>query len=303
MDRVDQIYESEFSIRMVLVDDNDLLNLNTPAAGLRAPTARAARRPATTRPTSRPAPAACCSRARRWPARSSAPRTSTSATWCSATNGGGVAVPRRRRLEHAQGGRLHRPAAAGRRLLRRGLRGPRDGPPVRRQPHVQRQRVRLRRSATATTRPRSSRAAARRSWPTPASASRTTCSRTATRTSRSGAPREITRYDDLDQRRRRKEVQNVSLNGFDTDGDSFTLSYNGVDSAPIVRGAELHPAGHRERHRGDPRLARRRDGRGQRVRRLRAVRPVRRHRLLAQVRRHAGAHRRADSWRSPTRAG
>jgi hypothetical protein len=32
------------------------------------------------------------------------------------------------------------------------------------------------------------------------------------------------------------EVQTVSLRDFDTDGDSFTIAYNGVDSAPIVRG-------------------------------------------------------------------
>jgi hypothetical protein len=32
------------------------------------------------------------------------------------------------------------------------------------------------------------------------------------------------------------EVQTVSLRDFDTDGDSFTVGYNGVDSAPIVRG-------------------------------------------------------------------
>ncbi|HEX2772341.1 MAG TPA: M12 family metallo-peptidase, partial [Micromonosporaceae bacterium] len=32
------------------------------------------------------------------------------------------------------------------------------------------------------------------------------------------------------------EVQTVSLRDFDTDGDSFTIGYNGVDSAPIVRG-------------------------------------------------------------------
>ena len=50
--------------------------------------------------------------------------------------------PRRRRpLE--QGGRLHRHPDAGRRLLRDRLRGARDGPPVRRQPPVQRQPAQL----------------------------------------------------------------------------------------------------------------------------------------------------------------
>lgn len=33
------------------------------------------------------------------------------------------------------------------------------------------------------------------------------------------------------------EVQTVSLRDFDTDGDSFTVAYNGMDSAPITRGA------------------------------------------------------------------
>ncbi|WP_262014410.1 M12 family metallo-peptidase [Micromonospora sp. Mcm103] len=39
------------------------------------------------------------------------------------------------------------------------------------------------------------------------------------------------------------EVQNVSLYGFDADGDSFTVSYAGADSAPIVRGVNYTTAG------------------------------------------------------------
>ena len=50
--------------------------------------------------------------------------------------------PRRRRRQQ-QGAGLHRPADPGRRLLRRRLRGARDGPPVRRQPHLQRHAVQL----------------------------------------------------------------------------------------------------------------------------------------------------------------
>ena len=50
--------------------------------------------------------------------------------------------PRRRRREQ-QGAGLHRALDAGRRLLRRRLRGARDRPPVRRQPHVQRHAVEL----------------------------------------------------------------------------------------------------------------------------------------------------------------
>jgi hypothetical protein len=54
--------------------------------------------------------------------------------------------------------------------------------------------------------------------------------------------REIYRYTNLDQPDL-NERQNVSLLGFDTDGDSFTLSWNGVASAPIVRGLNYTPEG------------------------------------------------------------
>ena len=53
-------------------------------------------------------------------------------------------LPRRRR-RRLQGRRLHRPAGAEGRLLRHRLRRPRDRPPVRRQPHLQRRPRRLRR--------------------------------------------------------------------------------------------------------------------------------------------------------------
>jgi hypothetical protein len=39
------------------------------------------------------------------------------------------------------------------------------------------------------------------------------------------------------------EVQTVSLRGFGTDGDSFTIRYNGSDSVPIVRGTNYTAAG------------------------------------------------------------
>lgn len=39
------------------------------------------------------------------------------------------------------------------------------------------------------------------------------------------------------------EVQTVSLRDFDTDGDSFTVNYGGADSAPIVRGVNYTTAG------------------------------------------------------------
>ena len=80
-----------------------------------------------------------------------------------------------------------------RRRLRRRLRRPRDGPPVRRQPHVQRHHRRLRRRQPRRRAPPTSRAAARRSWPTPASAAPRTCSRTATPTSTRSSLDEIDR--------------------------------------------------------------------------------------------------------------
>ena len=117
--------------------------------------------------------------------------------------------PRRRRRQQ-QGAGLHRALDAGRRLLRRRLRGARDRPPVRRQPHASTARSRTAPAATAARPTRSSPAAARRSWPTPASASRTISSRTATRTGRSAASRR-SRPSSPANRPPINEVQNVSL--------------------------------------------------------------------------------------------
>ena len=95
----------------------------------------------------------------------------------------------RRRRRQQQGARLHRPGHADRRLLRRRLRGARDGPPVlrHRTPSTASWAAA---AATAAARARSSPAPAPRSWPTPASAAATTSSRTATRT---GSRRATTR--------------------------------------------------------------------------------------------------------------
>ena len=111
--------------------------------------------------------------------------------------------PRRRRPP-TQGVGLHRHPQARRRLLRGRLRRARDGPPVRGQPHLQRQPGQLLGGATATAAPRSSPAAARRSWPTPGSAARTTCSRTPTPTSRSAASRRSPTYVGSGPGRRRR---------------------------------------------------------------------------------------------------
>ena len=102
------------------------------------------------------------------------------------TGGGGVAelgVP----VHEQQGARRHRQLQSDRRRLRHRLRGPRDGAPVRRQPHLQRHHQQLRqRQPQRVVRP-TSRAAAPRSWPTPASAAPRTSSRTATTPSTPGA--------------------------------------------------------------------------------------------------------------------
>ena len=71
------------------------------------------------------------------PASSSAPATTTSATSRSASTAAGSPASASSAGDCKAGG-LHRAADAGRRLLRDRLRRPRDGPPVRRQPHLQR---------------------------------------------------------------------------------------------------------------------------------------------------------------------
>ena len=183
MNRVNQVYEDETAIRLVLIADNDRLNLDTAGADHRAeravrrrgvltPVARVRRRHAHPHPH-RDRPAHRREQLRHRPHRARRRRRRRR-------------QPRRRRRQR-QGAGLHRPADPGRRLLRGRLRGARDGPPVRRPPHVQRHAAQLLRRQPQRRPARSSPAAARRSWPTPASASRTTCSRTATRTGRSAA--------------------------------------------------------------------------------------------------------------------
>ena len=95
---------------------------------------------------------------------------------------------------------------------------------------------------TRTAARRSSPAAARRSWRTPASAVRTTSSRTATRTGRSGASRR-SRTTSRPVRPPINEVQTASLRDFDGT-DSFTIELNGAQSATITNGTNYSAAGH-----------------------------------------------------------
>ena len=118
--------------------------------------------------------------------------------------------------------------------------------------------------------PRSSRAPARRSWPTPASATRTTCSRTAIRT---GSPKS---YEEIlalvtgnPARPLVNEVQNVSLRDFD--GDRLVhADLRRHDHRPVHRAARTTPPpASRPRCRGH----RGPDGRADRLRHQRRLVP------------------------------
>ena len=139
MNRVDQIYEDDITIRLQLVANNDLLNLDTWAQAIapNGPCGAAAvlhAGPGDRLLEHRPGPLRDRPDHRREQLRHRPPRARSARRR--------RRQPRRRRpLE--QGRRLHRHPDADRRLLRRRLRRPRDGPPVRRQPHVQRQPAQL----------------------------------------------------------------------------------------------------------------------------------------------------------------
>ena len=142
MNRVSQVYETETSIRLVLIDATDALNLATVAqmTGANGPCGGSAcfttnqasglcQQHAVAQPHRR-GPAGRCLELRPGPPGARPER------WRHRQPGRG----RRQR----QGAGLHRHSDAGGRLLRGRLRGARDGPPVQRQPPVQRRGQQLR---------------------------------------------------------------------------------------------------------------------------------------------------------------
>ena len=240
MNRVDQIYEDELAIRLVLINQTDKLNLNTAA-----------------QMTERDGPCggpACY--------------TAFQVAGCSGPllkrnqivlgqivgasnydighialgiNGGGIAqlgvVGRGAKARGCTG-----PADPGRRLLRRRLRGARDGPPVRRQPHLQRHAAQLLGRATAT-RPRRSSPARGSSIMAYAGICRQ--DNLQPHSDPYFSQRSYDEITDYTSRERPpiNEVQIVSLLDFDTNGDSFTLGYGRATTVPIVRGGNYTIAG------------------------------------------------------------
>ena len=209
INRVDQVYEDDLSIRMVLVANNDLLNLDTwaQAIGPNGPCGAAAcftQSQVTGCSQHDPRPVRDRADHRRVELRHRPPRARPA--------GRRRRQPRRRRpLE--QGRRLHRHPDAGRRLLRRSTTWRTRWATSSAATTPSTATSSTAPAATATPPPRSSPAAAPRSWPTRASASRTTSSRTATRTSRSAASRR-SRPTPRANQAAINEVQTASLRHF-----------------------------------------------------------------------------------------
>ena len=186
INRVDQIYESELSIRLVLIDDNDLLNLNTPAQAW-GPNGPCGAAPCYDEPDLDTRAGSRCSQ-----------KSGTVAgqiVGASAYDIGHVALGN-------DGGGIAGLGVVGGRQKAVGCTGlPEPDGDFYAVDYVAHEmghqfganhtfngnEVQLRLRQPQRRHLASSRAAARRSWPTPASAGRTTCSRTATRTSRSAA--------------------------------------------------------------------------------------------------------------------
>ena len=178
----------------------------------------------------------------------------------------------------------------GGRLLRDRLRRPRDGPPVRRQPHLQRHPVRTARAATAT----------------PATSVEPGCGSSIMAYAGhlpAGRPAAAQRPVLLAAQHQRdhatylrrappiNEVQTVSLRNFDTDGDSFTLTFNGATTRRrSCAGRTTRRPGSRRRSSRITGWPAERDGRPSPA--SAAPRQARRRRLPGHVRRHARRHRR-----------
>ncbi len=138
MNRVNQIYEDDLTIRMQFIANNDLLNLNTYDLAV-APNGPCGSAGCYTQ-----AQVLSCSTGaaahrhqpdhRRLELRRRPPGARPAGRRCRAARPGRTAE---------QGSGLHGPRDAGRRLLRRRLRRARARPPVRRQPHLQRQPAQL----------------------------------------------------------------------------------------------------------------------------------------------------------------
>ena len=244
INRVNQIYEDEIAIRLVLIDDTDKLNLNTAAAGDRRqrPVRRA-------RPASREAQptVACCSGGSSTAtgscsASSSAPATTTSATSGSASTAAASPASASSAATTRRSGCTGLPTPVG------------DFYAVDYVAHEMGHQFAGNHTFNGT---QSNCSGGNRNAATsvePGSGSSIMAYAGICRQDNlqphsdpywsQRSFDEITAYTSATPARRSTRSRPSSLRDFDTDGDSFTLTYNGVDSAPIVtRGTNYTTAG------------------------------------------------------------